>query len=163
MKMTLPLAALSLAVAMPFAASAQAGPGAGGPPPEMRARMLQMRDDAHKAAFNDLTPAHRTQVQAIVDQVNSGKLTDFAAAANQINAILTPDETKAVIAEHEKAFAAMHRDASGGAPPGAQSTSEKPRPQMDAGHFLLLVSVSPDRMRDVMRGMHDHAASPAPQ
>jgi hypothetical protein len=74
----------------------------------------------------------------------------------QIDAILTPDETKAVLAERAKLFAGMHRGAPegagpppGGPPPGASGT-QAPSP----GGFILRVSIAPEKLHDLMRTMH---------
>src|SRR5260370_19893208 len=100
MKMKVALLALGLAAAIPLAAAADqaAGPGAGGGSPETRAQFERARTEARTAVFADLSADHRAQVQAIVDKVNAGTLTNLRDAANQIDAILTPDETKAVLA-----------------------------------------------------------------
>ncbi|HZO92403.1 MAG TPA: hypothetical protein VFB22_01425 [Candidatus Baltobacteraceae bacterium] len=131
--------AAALAAAIPFAVLAQGAPppgpaqsgGAGG---ERWSEMQKARDDARAAAFNDIGPAHRAQVQSIVDRVNAGSLTDLQAAAQQIDAILTPDEAKAVLAEHRKAYEAMRarfrrRD---GAGPGAGPPNGGPPPSYAA-------------------------------
>src|SRR5579884_191459 len=109
MKLIASAAAAALAAAIPFAVLAQAAPPPpGGPPPGGGwSQMQKARDDTRAAAFNDIGAAHRAQVQSIVDRVNAGTLTDLRAAAQQIDAILTPDEAKAVLAEHRKLHDAM--------------------------------------------------------
>jgi Spy/CpxP family protein refolding chaperone len=104
MKLSLPVLALVVATGLPLAACAQQSNAAdnGGPSPEMRAQMQQARDNTKTAALNDLTPANRAKVQSIIDQVNNGQLTDLRAAAQQIDAALSPAETKAVLAERDK-------------------------------------------------------------
>ena len=74
-----------------------------------------MRADAKTAAYAALTPAHSASVTAIVSQVAAGTL-DRRAAAQKIDALLTPDESKAVLAAADKSRAAMR--AAGFAPPG---------------------------------------------
>src|SRR5947209_10164820 len=119
MKLSLPVLALVVATGMPLAACAQqSNAGENGPSPEVRAQMQQARDTAKAAAFNDLSAADRAKVQAIIDQVNNGQLTDLRAAAQQIDAAITPAEAQAVLAERSKmmqAFRANHPDAMGGA------------------------------------------------
>src|ERR1700736_5313688 len=108
MKLSLPLLAVVLASGLPLAACAQQSNAAeNGPPPAIRAQMQQARDNAKTAAFNDLTPADRAKVQAIIDQVNNGQLTDLRAAGQQIDAILSPTEAKAVLGERDKMMAAI--------------------------------------------------------
>ena len=162
MKLSVPVLAALVASALPLSALAQAGPPPGGPPPEMRAQMQQMHEAARTAAFGALTPAHRAQVQSIVDGVNNGTTTDLRAAAQQIDAILTPQESTAVLDALAKSREQMrdqmraqwqqaHPDASprpereheNGGPNG--ETRRKP----DAGFSLLMTGVSPDRMRAI--------------
>jgi hypothetical protein len=113
---------LSLALALgvtPAVAAAQAGPG-GGPPGDMRAKMEQARSDAKTASYNALSADHRAKVQAIVDQFDAGTLTDPRAAASRIDAVLTPDETTAVLAQRQALRSAMEQSmGAGGGPPGA--------------------------------------------
>lgn len=115
------LAAAALAALIsPVAAFAQQPPD-GPPPPQMRAQMEQLRAQAKTAAFNDLSADHRAKVQAILQKVQNGSL-DPRAAGTQIDAILSPTEKQAVLAEVEKMRHAMRR---------------KP----DAGHALLMLSM----------------------
>ncbi|BDE05566.1 hypothetical protein WPS_08420 [Vulcanimicrobium alpinum] len=163
MKHVLSLAAAALAIGLPLGAAAQSAPDSapGGPPPEMRARMERARDDARAAALGALSAAHRTQVQAILDQLNSGKLNDPRAAAAQIDGLLTADESKAVLAAHDKAVASFHRDgnpppgAPQGPPPGAAPPDARGAPT--AGRVLVMLGVNRDRMHEMMRAMHDGA------
>jgi hypothetical protein len=167
MKLSLPLLAVVLASGLPLAACAQQSNAAeNGPPPAIQ----QAHDAAKAAAFNDLTPANRAKVQAIIDQVNNGQLTDLKAAAQQIDAALSPTETKAVLAERTKMMAAVRAnmparpDGMGpggpnGGPPNAgpngappNANGERPhsgfggRGGNDAGRFLLQLGVSREKM-----------------
>jgi hypothetical protein len=108
MKLSLPVLALALATGLPLAACAQQSNAAeNGPPPEVRAQMQAARDATKAAAFNDLTPANRAKVQSIIDQINNGQLTDLRAAAQQIDAALSPAESKAVLGERDKMMQTM--------------------------------------------------------
>ena len=168
---------LTLAFALgiaPVAAGAQAGQN-GGPPPEMRAKMEQARGDAKTASYNALSADHRSKVQAVVDKFDAGTLADPRDAATQIDAILTPDETKAVLAQRQSMRDAMRaafaRSGNAGGPgvPGAPGASggqygrgqgDSPRRaggQADAGRFLLTVSADPDKLRAAMRAEREHA------
>ncbi len=129
MKLIASAIAAAIAAAVPFAVLAQGapppgGPPAGAPPPGAWSQMQKTRDDTRAAALGDLGAAHRAQVQSIVDRVNAGSLSDLRTAAQQIDALLTPDEAKAVLAERDKMRAAMRarfrdRGAAGGPPPNA--------------------------------------------
>jgi hypothetical protein len=174
MKLSLPVLALVVATGMPLAACAQqSNAGENGPPPEIRAQMQQARDTAKTAAFNDLTPADRAKVQAIINQVNNGQLTDLRAAAQQIDAAITPAEAQAVLAERTKMmanFRANHPDGMGpnggpgpngasGAGPGPNGAGQNGEHRgfggrnQTAGRFLLQLGVSPEKMRELRRNM----------
>lgn len=158
MKSLLVVLALCATVALPVAASAQAGPpGMGGPPSaQQRAAMEKLRADAKASAYAALTPGHATSVQGIVAQVAAGSL-DRRAAAAQIDALLTPDEAKAVLAAEAKSRAAMRAAFAGGAPPPPGAGAPPPPPGAggpprggrfgppSAGRFLLMVSLAPQR------------------
>ena len=162
--------AAALAVAIPFTVLAQptpapGAPPAGGPPPAAWSEMQKARDDTRAAAFDDLTPEHRAQVQSIVDRVNAGTLTDLGDASRQIDAVLTPDESKAVLAERAKMRDAMRAQMAqnGGPPGGGRWSGRNGRMRSgragarsnDAGAFLLDLAVTPDRMRALREQMRD--------
>jgi hypothetical protein len=172
MKLSLPVLALVLATGMPLAACAQQSNAAeNGPSPEVRAQMQQARDNAKSAAFNDLSAADRAKVQAIINQVNNGQLTDLRAAAQQIDAALTPAESQAVLGERTKMMAAIRANFPNGGPnggpgagpnggPGAGPNGAPPNGErrgfgggrnQTAGRFLLQLGVSPEKMRELHR------------
>jgi hypothetical protein len=167
MKLSLPVLALVLATGLPLAACAQQSNASdNGPSPEVRAQMQQARDNAKTAALNDLSAANRAKVQSIIDQVNNGQQTDLKAAAQQIDAALTPAETKAVLAERDKMTQTMHANmpprpdgagpaggpgmngpgANGAGPNGAHGARGN-----DAGRFLLSLGVSREKMRELRK------------
>jgi hypothetical protein len=169
MKHVFTVLALCGTVVLPLAASAQAGPpgppgapGMGGPPsppsPQQRAAMEKFRADAKASAFAALTPAHAAGVQTIVAQVAAGAL-DRRAAAGQIDALLTPDEAKSVLAAEAKSRAAMRTALAGAGGPPPPAVAPPPGPggpppgggrfgPPSAGRFLLMVSMSPRERRD---------------
>jgi hypothetical protein len=172
MKLSLPVLALVLATGLPLAACAQQGNAAdNGPSPEVRAQMQQARDNAKTAALADLSAANRAKVQSIIDQINNGQQTDLKAAVQQIDAALTPAETKAVLGERDKLNATMRANmpprpdgagpaggpgmngpgANGAGPNGAHGARGN-----DAGRFLLSLGVSREKMRALRK-----AAAPA--
>jgi hypothetical protein len=184
MKLSLPVLALVLATGLPLAACAQQSNAAeNGPSPEIRAQMQAARDGAKTASFNALSAADRAKVQAIVDQVNNGQLTDLRAAAQQIDAALTPAETTAVLAQRDKMMQTMRANmpprpdgatggpngpppngaAPNGPPNGGPNNADHPRRGMggmkDAGGFLLRLAVSPEKMR----ALHQQQQKPAGQ
>jgi hypothetical protein len=141
------LLALLALCAMPLAAFAQPAPPAaptpGGPSPDQRATMEKLRADAKTAAYGALTPVHATAVTAIVGQVTAGSLSR-RAAGKQIDALLTPDEQKAVLTAADTSRKAMMAamggppPAPGGPPPGPGGGRFGPP---SAGRFLLMVSM----------------------
>jgi len=167
MKLSLPVLALVVATGLPLAACAQQSNAAenGGPSPEIRAQMQAARDSAKTAAFNDLAPGDRARVQSIIDQVNNGQLTDIRAAVQQIDAILTPAEKTAVLAERSKMMSTMRANMpartengpptapgpNGGGPSGGAPTAHGGfgRGGNDAGRFLLQLGVSREKMREL--------------
>jgi hypothetical protein len=102
-------------------------------------------------------------VQAIIDQVNNGQLTDLRGAASQIDAILSPTETKAVLAERVKMMQTIQANMpdrpdgagpggqgpNGGPPNGAPGNGGRRGGGNHAGRFLLQLGVSPDKMREL--------------
>jgi hypothetical protein len=180
MKLSLPALALVLAAGFPLSACAQQSNAAeNGPPPEVRAQMQQARDTAKTAAFNDLSAANRAKVQSIIDDVNSGKQTDLRAAAQAIDAALTPAETKAVLAERDKMMQTLRANmpprpdgANGPGPNGAGPNGPGPNGagpngpgpngagpngpglgRNDVGRFLLSLGVSREKMRELRQKM----------
>ncbi len=141
MKLIASAIAAALAAAMPFAVFAQgapppAAPPDGGPPPAGWSQMEKTRDDTRAAAFDDLGAAHRAQVQSIVDRVNAGSVSDLRAAAQQIDAVLTPDEAKAVLSERDKLRDAMRarfrdRNADAAPPPNGPAPNGAPNPPVN--------------------------------
>src|SRR6202140_1951869 len=117
MRYTLFALALGLALA-PVMASAQPGPGPGGPSPELRAKFDQLRADAKTNSLKALSADHQTRIQAIADGFNAGTVTLTDATA-QIDAILTPDESKVILDQNQKMRDARKalRPADAGAPP----------------------------------------------
>lgn len=184
MKLSLPVLALVVATGMPLAACAQQSNAAeNGPSPEVRAQMQQARDNAKTAAFNDLTPADRAKVQAIIDQVNNGQLTDLRAAAQQIDAAITPAEAQAVLAERTKmmqTFRANHPEGMGpnggpgagpnagpgAGPNGAPGANGEHRGfggrHQTAGRFLLQLGVSPEKMKQLRDAMRQQMQQQSP-
>lgn len=134
------------------ASQSNAAESGNGPSPEMRAQMQAARDNAKTAAFNDLTPADRAKVQSIVDAVSNGQQTDLRAAAQQIDAAITPDESKAVLGERDKMVAAIRANMPAppsGAPPNGGHGMMGGRHMNDAGAFLLQLSVSRQKLREL--------------
>ncbi len=162
MKLSPALLALALAATMPLSACAQSAQAQSqdGPPPAARAQMQQAHDAAKTAALNDLSADHRARVQTIVDAVNNGTQTDLRAAATQIDGILSADEAKAVLAERDKMMQTMRANMPQGGPNGAgpggpgrgpdgQGNPNGMRRANDAGRFLLQLSVSREKMREL--------------
>ena len=146
------LFALSLALfAAPIAAAAQGFPGM---TPEQQVQVQALRDTAKTTSFNALSADHRTKVQAIITSFNSGSVA-IADAVTQIDAVLTPDESTAVLAAGQTmrdAMRKMYQDANGGSPPpGRQGpppgAGQGQRRAPDAGRTLLQLAASPDALR----------------
>lgn len=138
------LAGVFTALVSPVAALAQMAPPDGPPappPPELRAQFDQARTQAKTAAMNDLSADHRAKVQAILAQVQNGSL-DPRDAGTQIDAILSPGESQAVLGEAKKMHDAIHKAVQNAGPPRGHM-NRKP----DAGRFLLMLNLNPPPMR----------------
>jgi hypothetical protein len=170
MKRALVIAAICACAGLPgIAAAQQSGPPGPPPSPAMRAAFEQARADARAAALAALTPAHAASVQAILAQATSGTL-DRRTAAQQIDAVLSPDERTAVLAAAEKARRGMRAAMNGmppppppgaGAPPqGAPPQGPPPQgpppggPRMfgppTAGRVLVMLSMAPGGRRSTL-------------
>jgi len=153
----------------PLLAAAQPAPGAGGdgmgPPPAVRAKLESISAQAKADGYAALSPAHRAAVQAIVAKVTAGSL-DPHSAGEQIDALLTPDESQAVLAVATKSRAEMRvafggsapPPPDGGPPPAGPPPADGPPPggpppgahehrKPTAGGFLMRVSLTPEQMR----------------
>jgi hypothetical protein len=135
------LAALAL---LPLTACAQS---------EAQSEMTQARTAAHDASFAALSADHRKTVQMTVDAFNAGKV-DMLAGAQQIDAVLSPDEAQAVLAEQKKMRDAMRaareqNGGGGGGGGGYQGPRNGQNRTPDAGRFLINVSASPDKLREI--------------
>jgi hypothetical protein len=93
--------------------------------PAMMAKIQTARAQAKTAAYAALSGPHRAAVEAIVAQVNSGKITDLHVATDKIDAVLTYNEAKAVFAAAHTAMMQVHGPhmrgpggPMGGGPPG---------------------------------------------
>jgi hypothetical protein len=116
------------------------------------------RGDAKTAAFAALSDAHRGQVQAIVDKFDAdGSTLTLTDAASQIDAVLTPEESTAVLAQRQKLRDAMRAAYAGSTPGGrgfgggAAGRGGRSARSADAGRFVLQVDAAPERFRDAMR------------
>lgn len=153
------LFALSLALfAAPIAASAQGFPG--GMTPEQRAQLQTLRDTAKTTSFNALSADHRTKVQGIITNFDAGSVS-IADAVAQIDAVLTPSESAAVLAAGQTmrdGMRKMFESANGGSPPPARQGpppgaggAQGRRGPPDAGRILLQLAASPDALRAAMQ------------
>ena len=157
MRYTLFALALGLALA-PVMASAQPGPGPGGPSPELQAKFDQLRADARTNSLKALSADHQTKIQPIIAGFNAGTVTPTDAIA-QIDAILTPDESKAILDQNQKmrdARKALRPANAGPSPERANADKPKVDAAPDAGRTLLSLLASPEKFREAMRAMRDH-------
>lgn len=124
------------ALAQDLPPGAPDGPPQIPPPPQMRAQLEQARTQAKAASLSDLSADHRAKVQAIIAKVQNGSL-DPRDASTQIDALLTPAESQAVLAQAQKMHDAMKKAIANAPPP--HRMNRKP----DAGRFLIMVSLPP--------------------
>lgn len=150
---------LCASILVPLAVNAQQAS------PDPRAMMQKIFVEAKTNAFAALSPDHRTRVGTIVQQLNTGAV-DRRAAAEQIDALLSPNEKTAILAVEQKAFGELRAarsaanpnaavPAPGGPPPGAPPGGVRRAP--DPGRFLVLLS------RPQRRGLPPEQRSPNAQ
>ena len=84
--------------------------------------------------MNDLSADHRAKVQAIVTQVQNGSL-DPRSGATQIDAILSPAESQAVLSEAQKLHDTMRKAMQNPGPPHPMHRKR------DAGRFLMMLNM----------------------
>jgi hypothetical protein len=152
------IAVFALAATLfPLCVCAQPSPQDAGPPADVQAKMDALRSDAKTSAFGALSDAHRAKVQSIVDAFDAdGSTLGLPDASAQIDAVLTPQESSAVLAAQQKMRDAMRVAFAGGQGSGRPGGFGRPggghgaRRAPDAGRFLLQVDASPDRYRAAM-------------
>ena len=166
----------TLAILIPLVACSQSSAQDAGASGDMRAKLSQVRSDAKTATMADLSDAHRSAVQAIVDKFDAGGSTlTLADATSQIDAILTPDESSKVLAERQKMRDAMHAIfVANGAQTGAASPDGPGAPAPngthrgdfagdgrapDAGRVLLQMDATPSVYRAAARAARQSAFS----
>jgi len=156
------IAAVLAAFTASGCASAQSQDGA-------RAQMQQARADAKTASFAALSADHQAKVQAVVDGFNNGTL-DIPTATGQIDGILTPAESTAVLAQSQKLRDAMQAAfAAGGGPqgggqggrPGGQGGPGGAH-QQTAGHFLLSLAADHAKWRSAMQAARANGGGTPP-
>jgi hypothetical protein len=128
---SLALITLAMVAGLPSLAAAQQSPQPA-TPPAVYVPTHTERDKAKVAALGDLSDDHRAKVLAIVDRVNRGQLTDFHAAELQIDAVLTSEESRAVLAGHDKLVRTPNTD-----------------PTWHPGRFLLRIAITPEKLREL--------------
>jgi hypothetical protein len=155
--MWLKFAAIAFAVAaIPLSASAQPAASDNGAPSDWRAKMESVRAGAKADAFGALSDDHKAKVQAIVDAFDAdGSTVAIGDATKQIDAVLTPQESAAVLAAQQKMRdqmrAAMAANGETGEHHGGGGFGGGGRRAPDAGRFLLQVDAMPDRYRAAMQ------------
>ncbi len=91
------------------------------PSPEVMQLAQKVRDAARMQALAALSADHQAKVNAVLGGVKSRQITDLRDAAKQIDAILNPKESQAILAARDKMNAdirAAFGAPDGGPPPG---------------------------------------------
>jgi len=127
---------LALAAALVPLAACSHPDQSNGSSPEAQAQLTQARSVARTNARAALSADHQSKVDAIVASFNNGSLA-APAAATQIDAVLSPGETSAVLAQQQKMRDALRaaRPVGGNRPSGFSGRRRTP----DAGRFLLQI------------------------
>jgi len=157
------IAALSLAVTVP-ALSASAVHAAA----PVRYATVTVRPGDNIWSLAEARTANGGDVQAVVDQLNAGKITDPRAAVQQIDAILTPDEAASILLIGAKMRSDMRAlvtpsvAAPSSPPPSERRDEGATRRAPDAGQVLLNVMLTRDQLNAQMRAMRGNAPAPRP-
>jgi hypothetical protein len=123
------VAALVLMLAARAFAQQPPPPSLGDGPPPDATHLDQARDTARTAAMSALSADHAAKVNAVLARVKAGQITDLRDAAHQIDTILDPKESQAILAARDKMVADAEPRAPGdGPPPGAGSPPDGGRP-----------------------------------
>lgn len=119
---------------------------------QMHQRMEQLHTQARLETLNSISPAHKTQIGNLLGQLAISEKPDIDATARQINALLTPAESQAVVRIHTQLrtqgmalMEQMHSQMQHQAPPGAPQHQFKTMPNgnrpQDAGHLVMFLLI----------------------
>jgi hypothetical protein len=135
MKKRLSVLVLALVSVLPSISAAQQTPlPIATEVPGMHIPTQAERESGKTAVLSALSADHRAKILAIVGRVNGGQLTDFRGAEQQIDAILSPEEVKALLAIRD-----------------SMRHAQKPNsdPIADAGRFLLRLLITPEKLQEL--------------
>jgi hypothetical protein len=97
---------LALAASLILLAACSHPDQTSGPSADARAKFTQVRADAKTNTLQAISADHQSKVNAIVATFNAGSVSP-RDAAKQIDAVLSPGETSAVLAQQQKMRDAM--------------------------------------------------------
>jgi hypothetical protein len=113
--------------------------------PAVADEFQQARETARSAVLSNLSPDHRARVEAILDRFRRG-LVSTPAAAHDIDEVLSPEETRAVM-NQERRFRDAMRQTYFNLNPGSNAPPPDPFSDQseaeDAGRFVLMVTALP--------------------
>jgi hypothetical protein len=140
---------LALAASLVSLAACSHPAQASGTSPEARAKLTQARSEAKANTLAALSADHQSKLNAIVASFNTGSLA-APDAAKRIDAVLSPGETSAVLAQQQKMRDAMRaaRPSGGNRPNGFSGRHRTP----DAGRFLLQILATRHQQRGATQG-----------
>jgi len=120
-----------------------------GSSPEVQAQFTQARTEAKTNTLQALSADHQSKIDAIVVSFNAGSLA-APDAAKQIDAVLSPGETTAVLVQQRKMRDALRAAHPGGGnrPSGFSGRRRTP----DAGRFLLQILATRHPQRGATQG-----------
>ena len=133
---------------------------------QIHQRMEQIHTQARQEVLSSISPAHKTQIANLLGQLAISEKPDIDATARQINALLTPAESQAVVRIHNNARSQMsalmeqvHSQMQRQAPAGAPQHQFKTMPYssnhpQDAGHLVMFMLIP--------GGHHEMMAPPHP-
>lgn len=140
---------LALAASLVSLAACSHPAQASGTSPEMRAKLTQARSEAKANTLAALSADHQSKINAIVASYNTGSVAS-TDAVKQIDALLSPGETSAVLAQQQKMRDTLRatRPSGGNRPNGFGGRRRTP----DAGRFLLQILATRHQQRGATQG-----------
>jgi hypothetical protein len=156
---TLSLAALiGPAVALADTTNAQAAPNAAQMQSrmaefqQMHQRMEQLHTQARLQVLSSISAPHKTEIANLLGQLAISEKPDIDATARQINSLLTPAESQAVVRIHtqlrsqatalmEQMHSQMQRQAPPGAPQHQFKAMQPSNHPEDAGHLVMFLLI----------------------
>lgn len=118
-----------------------------------RAAFQQTRDGAKAQALAALSNDHRAKLDALVSKAQSGGFSNAQAAAQAVDAVLSPQESQAVLAARDDMMQKIRAARQSSGEQAGPSRQRQARPGAaapnDPGYFLLSLELDREQMRSL--------------